>query len=137
MRRRLIVHPAYQFRFMLSFVMGILFIVGVLGGMGVYGIRELARENLLSPDQQALLLKKSEDLIFLVLAAGAVLISLFSFISLYLSFRVVGPLYRVEIWLERILEGFTPKPVKVRKRDELHSLVELLNRIFQKLHREE
>ncbi|MBI1977634.1 MAG: hypothetical protein HYS55_02665 [Candidatus Omnitrophica bacterium] len=51
------------------------------------------------------------------------------FFALHLSHQLAGPLYRIEKELETMVEthDFT-KPIRIRPRDQLHSLVEKINR---------
>jgi hypothetical protein len=57
----------------------------------------------------------------------AVLIPVTLIVSTYMTHKVAGPIYRFEVFLERILRGEQPGPCKIRKGDELQYLCEILN----------
>ncbi|MFC2048797.1 hypothetical protein ACFLR5_01090 [Elusimicrobiota bacterium] len=54
-------------------------------------------------------------------------------LSLRLSHRIAGPLYRIEKLLNRIITTGEPEEIKLRPNDELHDFVEPLNIIINKL----
>jgi nitrogen fixation/metabolism regulation signal transduction histidine kinase len=42
--------------------------------------------------------------------------------------KIVGPLYRIRVYLTELAQGERPEPCRIRKDDELQDLCELLNR---------
>ncbi|HAM39296.1 MAG: hypothetical protein A2474_06085 [Elusimicrobia bacterium RIFOXYC2_FULL_34_12] len=52
-------------------------------------------------------------------------------LSLRLSHRIAGPLYRIEKSLIEIMEGKNIDEIKIRKYDELHDLVDILNEFLK------
>ena len=54
----------------------------------------------------------------------------FGALGLYLSYKFVGPLTRLERWLNEIVEGQQPARLHLRPGDELEPLVEVLNRML-------
>ena len=58
---------------------------------------------------------------------GMLLPTLFA-IGLVMTHRVAGPIYRFEVFFNRILGGERPADIKLRKGDELQELCALLNR---------
>ena len=58
-----------------------------------------------------------------------------TFVSLWVSRKITGPLYRLEQHLEQILSGAVEgKPLKFRENDHLEHLAELLNQLAAKAH---
>jgi len=53
-------------------------------------------------------------------------------IALELSHRIAGPLYRIEHELEDRISGVKGGPIKIRKKDELKTLVDKLNKFISK-----
>lgn len=54
-------------------------------------------------------------------------------ISLWISRRIAGPLYRIEKDLEAILNGtLSGRPISLRQGDPMQHLVELLNEFIQR-----
>ena len=47
------------------------------------------------------------------------------------TFRIAGPIYRIETYLSAIVRGEEPTGLKLRKGDELQKLVDLLNQAFE------
>jgi hypothetical protein len=50
-------------------------------------------------------------------------------IGILVTFRVAGPIYRFEHFLNQVLRGERPGPCRIRKGDELQDFCELLNRV--------
>lgn len=61
-----------------------------------------------------------------------VILLLIWIIALELSHRISGPLYRVEKELDERISGTKQGPIKLRKKDELKSLVDKLNKLLSK-----
>jgi len=59
--------------------------------------------------------------------AFLVFLPLTFFVGILSTFRVAGPLYRFEKFLESLQRGERPPDFRLRKGDELHDLAELLN----------
>ncbi|MFN3480951.1 MAG: HAMP domain-containing protein [Thermodesulfovibrionales bacterium] len=53
--------------------------------------------------------------------------------SLFLSHRIAGPLYRFEKSIEEIIKGNLSFRIKLRKKDEAKELAEAINRMIETL----
>jgi hypothetical protein len=53
-------------------------------------------------------------------------------ISIRLSHKILGPLFRIEKLLKQIMNTGEVIPITIRKDDELHNIVELLNKILER-----
>jgi len=71
------------------------------------------------------------------LAAGGLLVTVFIGLTFYITIKythkIYGPLISVHRFLDVILEGGKPEPLKLRNNDELGGLVEKLNQVYEKL----
>jgi len=68
-----------------------------------------------------------------LLATLAVLVPATVLIGTILTFRIAGPLYRFERFLEEVERGEMPTDCRIRQRDELRELCGLLNRVTRPL----
>lgn len=68
-----------------------------------------------------------------VLILAVIAVFLFSWRMLILSHRLAGPIYRLERDLEDIAKGNFSIRIKFRKKDELKSIAEGINRILDEM----
>ncbi|MBU1888107.1 MAG: hypothetical protein KKB46_02810 [Candidatus Omnitrophica bacterium] len=68
-----------------------------------------------------------------VLVAAIIALLLFSWRMLVLSHRLAGPIYRLEKDLEDIAKGNFSIRIKFRKKDELKSIADGINRILDEM----
>jgi hypothetical protein len=67
---------------------------------------------------------------------GVFLISIGTFVALWVSRRIAGPLYRIEMDLERLLRGASDGVrVHLREGDQLQHLAELVNQLIERSER--
>ena len=52
------------------------------------------------------------------------------YMSVHLSHRIAGPMYRIKIALESMKQGEKPKRITLRKGDQLQELANLFNEVF-------
>ncbi|MBN2407571.1 MAG: methyl-accepting chemotaxis protein [Elusimicrobia bacterium] len=69
---------------------------------------------------------------FLFMGVTLVSVVIGGILSFHLSHRIAGPIYRIETLLNEMLETNAYTPIKTRSRDELKSLIEILNKFIQK-----
>ncbi len=128
MRRRYITHPRFQFWFVLAYVRGALISIGGGAALLFAALYLLARDPSLRPEQA---LRVSEffhamGIIFLIVAAFMLL--LFTFLGIYLSYKMAGPIRRLEDWLVQKNTANNVPPLTLRPGDEWIPVVALLNR---------
>ncbi len=70
-----------------------------------------------------------------LLVCFLVLVPMTVAIGVLVTFRVAGPIYRFERFLEEIIAGGKPGPCRLRKGDELQDFCDLLNRATEPLRR--
>lgn len=68
-------------------------------------------------------------IIVVTIPINLVLIGIFAWI---LSYRIAGPVYRIEKELEERISGAKQGPITLRRNDELQSLVDKLNKLLIK-----
>ncbi len=123
-RKRYLINPRLQ-----------LGAVAVLLGTG--GLYVLLQASLLfraitqvsesSPEGTELLNELLPILRFNLMVTMLVIVPFTLAIGIFMTHKVVGPLYRFEQYLQQLVRGEKPGPCKLRDGDELQHLCELLN----------
>jgi hypothetical protein len=91
-------------------------------------IKLLNVDATIPPEEAA---RKTKLLAFSLLGYIAIASALLSWIlSLLLSHRILGPLFRIEAILKEILQKGEYIPIKIRKDDDLHGIVNILNELL-------
>lgn len=124
-RRRKLIKPGLQLRLSARFLgLGILMM-----GLQFTLLQALLQEaagNL--PSDQSLLLDEAPALGLRLLGWSAlVFLPLTLLVGIVGSFRFAGPLYRFEMFLKSLIAGERPDDIRLRSKDELKDLAELLN----------
>jgi len=133
MRRRYFVHPSFQISFIVSLVVGLLLVLVLVGGTGIGTLIYVSHIPYVTPDQKQFLFSKARELFAILGFVAGILSGCLALFGLYFSFKLTGPLNRIEIWLEKLLRGQTPPPLLVRPKDELREMTSLLNEIREKM----
>jgi hypothetical protein len=135
----MLIEPYRQLRFGFTFItLNFFFSSSMLFVFGYYlwdvfeAITEYFR---LDPEQQMVTANK-----FMVpVTAGLSIYALFIFTTLYVSARYThqfyGPLVSIRRFLDDLLAGKKPAPIKLRTKDQLHDLVDRLNLLSDSLAR--
>lgn len=80
------------------------------------------------PNDALLLLSEMRGELLSVLAFSlAVLLPLMFSVGVLVTFRIAGPVYRLEKYLREVADGGQPADCRLRKGDELKQLCELVN----------
>lgn len=132
MRRQYITHPKFQTSFTLSFVVGILIILTVLGYRSIATLYLLSKDPFLTYAQRSGLVGGASHLAVFIMILAFIFLVVFTLLGIFLSYKFVGPLSRVETWVEKNIEGEPLEPLTLRKGDELKPLVSVLARLFKK-----
>jgi hypothetical protein len=132
MRRQFITHPRFQASFTTSFILGVLIVFLLIGGSTLLALMMLSQDPLLT-ETQRLILRTSAKEFGTYLAYLAVLSFLIlGWIGFYLSYKFVGPLYRLELWLQDRLDNKSTDPIQLRPGDELEPVAMVLSRLVLK-----
>ncbi|MFH1416634.1 MAG: hypothetical protein ABIH89_11185 [Elusimicrobiota bacterium] len=126
-----------QFKFFrliaLSLVISIL-----LGALGFYGVKHLVLSTAeLGPYAESRLKEVDIWMNWLFLAVICISVMIGGLLSLRLSSRIAGPIYRIKIILREVLNTGKPVEIRIRPKDEFQELVELLNKIIMKMDKNE
>ncbi len=74
-------------------------------------------------------------ILFPLIITGLILIIIISIYSIFFSHRMAGPIYRMRISLDRMLQGDYDFKINVRKTDYFITIVEKLEKLRQKIAR--
>ncbi len=128
-RKQIIVNPQVQFRTLslLSFF-GVLPLLGIFFG-GFSYTNHLIQNSPTVELLQAPVMEIFQKVFALVFGGFFMILFLLAFALTRQLFKVVGPIYRVEMDMkEMLMSKQFQKTVRIRKEDELHSFVDTVNR---------
>lgn len=135
-RRHYFIKKDFQFKFILKFCL--LILVGVIVSTCLLFL--FSQDSLTSSFNQSRLVIKQTSVAILPAAIYTNLITLglitlaTIIVTLFVSHKLAGPMFRFEADLEVIGEGDLTKIIRLRKRDQLKDIVETLNRMTGNLH---
>lgn len=80
--------------------------------------------------------RQVRSLQFWLVVNSVIYLALVAFLSILISHKIAGPIYRFETAIQEILDsGDTSRRITLRKGDEFHTLAERLNRLLERLSR--
>jgi hypothetical protein len=124
-RRDRLVRPRLQLRLILAFL-GVAVMALLLQFVLFASVISTAASEL--PQDGQILLERTTGLsITIFLVSLGVLLPLCFFVGVLVTFRVAGPLYRFEKYLESVARGEDPGTCRIRKGDDLQELCAVLN----------
>lgn len=87
------------------------------------------------PDQaNPVLMETLRSLQLWMLSSGIIYIIVIPILSIFVSHKIAGPLYRLEKSVQEALDAEGAiTPIRLRDGDELHNLAGLLNQLFERL----
>jgi hypothetical protein len=132
MRRRHITHPRFQFWFMLAFLRGAIISVGGGALLLFVALYLLAHDPSMRPEQTVALTAFMMKLGVVLLVIAVATLVLFALLGLYLSYKMAGPVRRLEDWLAQKNTAEGVAPLALRPGDEWILSVRLLNRLCGK-----
>lgn len=132
-RRIFLINPNYQLRALAVMFGTTLLVLGIVYGANYYffyKFYQMAKEAGLSPDHVFLkFIGEQESIMSVIFGWTSVLVLVIvSVVSLVLSHRTAGPLYRLNGHMNRIADGGDISEVKFRKNDFFPELAEAYNR---------
>lgn len=133
-RRNYLVNRSVQPRHMGMSALFIL-LISLLTGWSVYSTIFVALTEKISsePGLDLILVEINEMLlarVSLVILAGMCASVV---ITMFISHRIAGPIFRIRGALEEMAEGRIPRKITLRKRDEFKELAETVNSLIEKL----
>jgi hypothetical protein len=130
-RRRVLIQPRLQLRIVLAFLAAACISTLVQVLLLSHGLSSLAEtlptEGNVVLEEMPRILRNQVLLTFLLMAPLMLAVGTLE------TFRIVGPLYRIEQYLRDLAAGRRPGPCRIRKNDALHDLCDVLNEATQPL----
>jgi methyl-accepting chemotaxis protein len=126
-RRTYFVKKGFQLRLIIIILLLVTIVANLTGGV-VYGIlkTELARDWL----ARMFSLRTDEVLLPAVILAELFSVILVAFISLFVTHRIAGPVYRFEKVCEEVEAGRFDVRVRLREKDEFKDLADAFNQML-------
>jgi methyl-accepting chemotaxis protein len=132
-RRRYFIKSGLQMRYLRLVLLAIILPTFLFALCLYYLIFYLMAEQLGIPESIAYNIIPVLNKINIILLIGLPVISiLLLFWGLVISHRIAGPVYRLEQDLKKIAEGDFSLRIKLRKKDELVSIAEGINKVLDK-----
>lgn len=135
-RKRFLVKKELQFRYLRLILIAIILPTLLVVGCLYYLVFSLMAEQLGIPESIAYNLTPVFKKVNFILLFGVPIISiLLLFWGLLISHRIAGPIYRLEKELDRIAKGDLSVRIKIRRKDELHSIAEGINKVLDRINK--
>ncbi len=116
----------------MSFVVGALLMVLIIGGANILALQMLANSPTLPMAQKTALAQQASSFYQLILWLGLLTVAGLTPFALFLSYKFIGPLNRLELWMEQNLLGQDPPFLTLRKKDEMMPVSAVLGRLLHK-----
>jgi methyl-accepting chemotaxis protein len=135
-RRQYFIKKEFQFKFILRFCL--LILAGVI--VSTILLLFFSQDTLTSSFQHSRLVieNTSKAILPALIYTNLITLGLVSFatiiVTLFVSHKIAGPLFRLEKELKEIGEGDLTKKVRLRDKDQLTSMAESLNKMTHSLH---
>ncbi|PIU42034.1 MAG: hypothetical protein COS99_02270 [Candidatus Omnitrophica bacterium CG07_land_8_20_14_0_80_42_15] len=130
-RKQYLIASKFQLKYT-ALVVVFMFLIAWLAGYTIYyTVFGLLGEKLANvyPQGRLALIFKTVNIVLLIRVA--LLIPFVVMISIILSHRIAGPVYRMERYINEVSSGDLSSILKLRKRDEFKSLAEAINKMTQ------
>ncbi len=133
-RRRYFIKSGLQIRYLRVILLAIILPTFLFSICLYYMIFYLMAQQLGIPESIVYNITPVLKKINFILLTGMPIISiLLLFWGLIISHRIAGPVYRLEQDLEKIAKGDFSLRIKLRKKDELSSIAEGINKVLDKV----
>lgn len=130
-RSKKLVQPALQMRIAVVFLITAAVAVLVQAGVLTWVLTDLSFEV---PEDGAVIRESIPSLLATsLLVSFAVLVPSMLLIGILATFRVAGPLHRIQQFLRGVARGEERQPCRLREGDELQELCELVNEVTEPL----
>lgn len=132
-RRLLLINKPFQLRFAF-FVVSWMIALSVTYPMIIYELFEMMGRLLtklaVDPTLGEQLLSKKSDVIGLLVLLQVAVMSVMFLVSIFLSHRIAGPIYKLSRSMELARDGKLDGPIYFRKNDHFQELAELFNSLL-------
>jgi len=134
-RRNYFIEKSFQAKFILKFCM--LVAAGGLLTIGTLYFLSLRSTTVVIVNSEVVVKKTSDFLLPILIQTVAVVMLLVSFatiiMTLFISHRIAGPLYRLKKAMQDLGEGNFSTEIKLRRFDQLKDIAEAFNNLARKL----
>ena len=135
LRKKYLISKHFQIKYIVMILVFML-LVAWLAGFTVYcTLFALLGEKLADVYPRGRLIALFKTVNITLLINVALLVPFVVVVSVILSHRIAGPLYRIERYLNEVAQGDFSSILKLRKRDELKGVAEAINSLTQDLRR--
>jgi nitrogen fixation/metabolism regulation signal transduction histidine kinase len=93
-------------------------------------LRHIEKMNQVSPELYSLVMDTWSNIAIVSSVLSLVILFIFAVYGLFFSNRIAGPIYNLRNSIERILNGESPREIKLRKDDYFHDLSAQINRLI-------
>ncbi len=135
-RRTYFIKKSFQFRFILTFCLVVL--AGVAVSTGILFLLSSGTLTSSFQDSRLVIKETSFAILPIVLYTNLITLGLITvaaiIVTLFVSHKLAGPLFRFEKDLEEIGKGNLVKQIRLRKQDQLKDIAESLNEMVNGLH---
>ena len=135
-RRTYFIKKSFQFKFILKFCLVVL--GGVFVSTGIFFLLSSGSLTSSFQDSRLVIKETSYATLPIVLYTNLITLGMITiatiFITLLVSHKLAGPLFRFEKDLNEIGKGNLVKQIKLRKQDQLKDVAESLNAMINDLH---
>jgi len=104
----------------------------LFGGLSILTLLLLSKDPSINVAQSTAILKEVKNMSVNLGIMGLLAALFASTFGLLYSYRLFGPLYRLETFLEFKLLKKDPSPIRLRSKDELDNMVKLILKLDQK-----
>lgn len=133
-RRRFLIKTDIQFRIAAYIIAGMLITFLLCGLITINLIRDIVSTvKFLQPPVQDLIIPHIAESIVAVIVVFLLLIVFMILKSIYFSNRIAGPVYRMEVDLEKMIRERKISKICIRRYDYLHKLSGTLNKFLEEV----
>ncbi len=128
-RKKFMVERGFQIRFMAVVIIAMV-LIALVTGMSMYTAVMQTLVNQFHGESLAVIQHAITAKLFV---RSLLLIFAIAIISVFLSHRIAGPIYKFERILEALVAGETVQEFKLRKHDEFYRLARAINELIRKI----
>ena len=138
-RKRLLINPGFQFRFMVwmsALAIGVVAVMHLAHQWFFFQLREQARVAGLQADHvfYRFIESRQTELDAITILSFIGVVGVVSVVGLVLSHKIAGPMYRLRVHLEECASTRTPRPLKFRDGDFFTEIPDAYNLQFKQDH---
>ena len=126
-RRQYIVKKGFQIRFMIIIIAAML-LIALITGLSIYSAVMQTLINQFHGENLALI---KQAITYKLFIRSLLLVFAIAILSVFISHRTAGPIYKFEQILRSLAQGKEVKEIKLRKRDEFYELASAINTLIQ------